>query len=422
MDFPAPFSPTSPSFSPGARVSVRFRSAHSSAPGVPERDVVELDRPGAPARRRPGRRGARLLPAGRDGEVVEQVRHEQGVLVQRAHALQHRLDRPLSLPEHGDVEGEVAERDLRPRRAARHERVHPVERRERERPEAEAGAHPAQGEPAVLLEELREQGAVAGEDEGPEPEELHLLHVAVAGEDPLEVVEPPPLGRAPGPQPERVPGEAGLGEERGHRRGDDHEDAHRRDPEEEPGEGRERHRVLRDPERLHHERQRARRGLPPRVLHLVVDVGVLEVTELQLEGLLQDPLVHPVPEDATQELAPEPQEPAGRELDRHEQELRGDEPQHPLAVRGEAAAGGEHDPVHDELADPGDPRGQQGEHRGEGRDERGAAGVRLPHEAEGPRDLPEDRARSPEPLAQRLRGGRRGRARVGGSAGHEPGS
>jgi hypothetical protein len=58
------------------------------------------------------------------------------------------------------------------------------------------------------------------------------------------------------------------------------------------------------------------------------------VAQLELERLLQDPLVDPVAERAAEELATQGEEAPGRHLRRHEQELDRDEPQDALAVPG----------------------------------------------------------------------------------------
>ena len=94
-----------------------------------------------------------------------------------------------------------------------------------------------------------------------------------------------------------------------------------------------------------------------------------------------------------------------------------DQPDHAGPVRVGPGAGGQDHAVHDELAHPGDGRGEEGEDQGERRDGDGAARVGLPHQPEGPRDLPEDGAGAAQPLAQRAGVGGRGR-RVESACGH----
>ena len=199
-----------------------------------------------------------------------------------------------------------------------------------------------------------------------------------------------PSGRAPGVHPEGLGGEAGLGDEGRDRGRHDDEDAPRGEAPEEGGEGGERHRVLGDPEGLHDERQRARRGLPPGVLHLVVDVGVLEVAQLEGEGLLEDRYVDAVAEVGPEQLAEEPEEPPDDERRRQQGELH----EHQRATRSRAPA----DPVRAASTTPSmmslptqaTGAGRSAATAGEGRDGERAAPIGLPDQPEGARDLRED--------------------------------
>src|SRR5215468_5737029 len=143
-------------------------------------------------------------------------------------------------------------------------------------------------QPLVLAKEFLEQAPVAIQDQIADAVELDLLHVAVAGQNPFQIVEPAPLGSSPRVEAEGLGGEPGLGNERGDRGGDQHQDAPRREADQQDGVGRKRQRILRDGEDLKHQRQGPRGSFSPRVLHLVVDVGVLEVSKLERERFLEN--------------------------------------------------------------------------------------------------------------------------------------
>ncbi len=341
----------------------------------------------------------------------EEVRHVERVLVEARERGEDALHRALPLAEDGQVEGEVTQRDGPPRRPGRHQGVHPVERRERDEPQGHAPGHPAHRQRPVLGVEAAEERPVAAEHERSQPEQLHLLHVAVAGEDPLQVVETPALRRAPRGEAEPGRGEARLGHEGGDGGGHHHQHAPGREPEEQRRERHQGDRSLGDGEPLHHQRERARRGLPARVLHLVVDLGVLEVAQLERERLLQDALVHRVTEPRAEQLALERRQPAGGHGKGHEPELEAHQCHGVAGVR--AARGGRHHRVDDELPGPGDGGREERLQRGEEPQDRGAPGVGAPDEVEGARHLTKRLAQRARPLGQRAAGGR-GRKRVRG--------
>ena len=77
--------------------------------------------------------------------------------------------------------------------------------------------------------------------------------------------------------------------------------------EQEAARGDQRQGVLQDPERAVDEAERAHRRLAPRLRHLVVEVGVLELLEAELERLLEDHDVDPLAEEHAQERLADPE-------------------------------------------------------------------------------------------------------------------
>ncbi len=207
---PAPLCPTSARLWPLGMKRSMPRSAQRVLARIPEADVLE---PHAPLVRAVGRRRCRRdlrcgpaaprLLAGRDGQVLEEVRHVEVVLVHAADAGEDGLERLLALPEGGDVQDHLAEREPPRRGAERHGAIAAVERGGAEERQAVGPPGAADREGAVLPVERRRERLVPLEEHRPEPEELHLLGVVVVGEDVLQIVELARLGRAPVAQAER---------------------------------------------------------------------------------------------------------------------------------------------------------------------------------------------------------------------------
>ena len=272
------------------------------AAGITEGHLAELDQLRAPLRRARGAR-ARRFAGGGDVQVTEQVGDEQPVLVEAADGGERRLDGGLSLPEGGQVQGQIAQRDAGPCRPVGHEQVRGVEGKQRKRAQEESGRALAPREPPILGVELVEQGAVAAEHQRRQAEDLHLLHVRVAGEDPFQVVLPPALRGPPGVEPERLARKARLGEEGGERGGDDHQRAPPREAGEQRRVGDQDEQLLAQRSELQHQGERPHARLAPRVLHLVVGVRVLEVAQLEGRGLLQDQGVDVVAQGGAHQVA-----------------------------------------------------------------------------------------------------------------------
>jgi hypothetical protein len=114
------------------------------------------------------------------------------------------------------------------------------------------------------------------------------------------------------------------------------------------------------------------------------------VAQLELQGLLEQPLVDQVAQVGPQELAVEPGEPGEEELGGHESELQGHQPADAPGRAGTAAAGRRHHGVDDELPHPGHAGRQEGQEGGQGQQRHRAGPIRAPDEAQRAGHLPED--------------------------------
>ena len=333
-----------------------MRSAQPSAPGIAEADVLEAD-PLAPARDGSAASSGAGEPAraGRDGQVLEEVRHVEVVLVHAADGGEDRLERLLPLAERDHVQRHVAERELRPRprpapspRSSR--RTRPCRRGEQR--VAPAGA--LHRELPVLAVEALAERSVAIEQHRAEAEELHLLRVLVVGQDVLEVDEPARSRASASCAGGRRAREkrisaivAGIAATTSASTTQPAEADEQRDV------AGEREDVLHELEGLGDQRERPRRGLAARAGELVVELRVLEVAELERERLLEDAPVDVEPEARAEELADQPEPAEHERLERDDPELDEHPAERPGAVAGD-------DRVHDLLAHVGD---RQRDHR-----------------------------------------------------------
>ncbi len=370
---------------------------------VPEGDVAELDLLRAGPRRRERRKPPGQLASRPDVQVGEEVGHEEAVLVQAADGGQRRLDRRLPLAEDREIKGEVAQRDRAHRRADRHERIGAVERSQRDQPERDSGNALAQGEGTVLGVELLEQRAVALQDQRRQIEQLHFLHVRVAGQDPFQVVLPPAFRRPPGVEPERLARVAGLGDEGRHRGGGDQQHGPGGEPDQQDRVADQDEELLQQRGGLQRHAERAIARLAPRVLHLVVEVRVLEVAQLQRGGLFQDHGVDVIAERGAHQVAEErlPARHGGGE--RHQARFQRDQPEHLPALRGIAAARRRDHRVDDQLAHPDHGGGQGGLPDQQDDHSRRERARRVAHQREGARQVPEILQGKARALAERLR-------------------
>ncbi len=127
--------------------------------------------------------------------------------------------------------------------------------------------------------------------------------MTVASENPLQVVELASLGRSPGIQSKRLRRESGFGNKCRNRRSYQDQNAPGGKANQKHRIGSKRDCVLRNREDLQHQRQGPRRRFAAGVLHLVVDIGVLEVTKLERKGLLEDLDVDDISECCPHQLA-----------------------------------------------------------------------------------------------------------------------
>ncbi len=133
--------------------------------------------------------------------------------------------------------------------------------------------------------------------------------MTVASENPLQVVELASLGSSPRIQSKRLGCESGFGNEGRNRGSHQHQNAPGGKANQQDRVGSERDCVLRDSEDLQHQRQGSRRRFAASVLHLVVDIGVLEVAKLERKRLLEDLDIDDISEGGPQQLAKKGQAP-----------------------------------------------------------------------------------------------------------------
>ena len=383
----------------GRQVEAHPLERGSIAAGIGEGDVLEAD---AVARlRTDGDRAARRRHLGL--EQLVQVRQVQVVLVHAADGGQGGRQRRLALLEDEDVHGHVAQADVRGRGLEDDPGVDRVEGGAREEPEDEAPAAAPEGEVPVLDVEAAEDLIVAAEHRRAEAEQHHLLGRVLARDEGLEVRLLPGLRGSPAEEAERLAGEAGLGGEHRQRGAGEDSDRERREPEQERAVGDQRDDVLHQAEGAHHQAERTARGLAAGAGELVVELGVLEVVELEGERLLEDEDVDPVPELRAQErLADRDDALDGGHAD-DEAGLEQDEGHRARAV-AVAGGGGDHG-VDQPLADVGDQGRQDAGHQAEDDEEQGEEAAGGPDQCHGAAAVLEDGDEVAQPAALARRGG-----------------
>ena len=260
-----------------------------------------------------------------------------------------------------------------------------VQRRRRHEPEQESPGVAPDREVAVLAVEPAEDVAVALQEHRTDAEELDLLGVVFAREHRLEVVLHARLRRAPEEQAEGDAGEARLGDESGQAREHQHGDGPGREVGEQGAVAHQRYRVLRKAEGAHDERQRAARSLAPRTRQLVVELGVLEVGELERQRLLEDHRVDALAElGAEQRLAE--RDAALRARERGDAKSLGPHQQQRMRSEGVAFRRRRLDRrdhgVHDQRADPGDRGGQHAAEQRQHAERDAERAIRGPDELE----------------------------------------
>jgi hypothetical protein len=259
------------------------------------------------------------------------------------------------------------------------------ERREEREAVGPAGA--AHGELGVLAVEGLAELPVAVEQEAAETEDLDLLRVLVVGEHVLEVIEAARVRRAPVAQAEGGGAELDLGDGGRDGRGDEAEHdpaAVAGDEDDVTGEG---DGVLDDLEGVEDDRDGARRGLAAGAREAIVDLGILEVGELEGEGLLEDLDVDVEAEAGAEHGAHEAEAAHGAGGEGDEDGFDDDPAEGDGAVLRE-------DGIDDELGDLR--HGERQERGGEGQEaeRQGAGAGGAPDEADGARDMREAGAQS----------------------------
>ena len=178
---------------------------------------------------------------------------------------------------------------MSPRTASdRAPRIGAVQRGDAHERERKTPGVAADGEIAILLVQPFVDRLVPAEEEFAEVEQLDLLGMVLARERGLEITLHARLGRAPAEQAERVAGELGLGEERRQAAEDEHDHGPGREPGEQHREAGDGDGVLEQARGAHDQRQRPARRFAARARELVVELGILEVRELERQRLLED--------------------------------------------------------------------------------------------------------------------------------------
>ena len=198
------------------------------------------------------------------------------------------------------------------------------------------------------------------DQEAVQAEYLHFLRGLDTGRGLAHVVEFAPF-RCP-PVVERVSlgVEMRLAQECRHQRGQQQHDQPRRIDQQSCAEARDRHDVLRLAEQLAHQGKPAA-GLPPRPLKLVLELGILEILEVESRGMLHQAHAGTVRHPLRQETVDQRHHPAQhvrqhrqRELGEQKPAQPGKLPALPPALEGRRPVGHRHELHHvvdDQLAD-----------------------------------------------------------------------
>ena len=154
-----------------------------------------------------------------------------------------------------------------------------------------------------------------------------------------------------------IAGEFGLGEKR--RQAGDDQDHHRprREREQQDRVADQRDRVLHEAEGSVDQAQRTARRLAPRPRQLVVELGVLEVRQLQRQRFFQDHDVDALAEQGAQQRLARRNAALAAATSDDDARFEHDQPQHALRVGVRRVHGGDH-AVDNQLADVGN-RGRQ---------------------------------------------------------------
>ncbi len=269
---------------PRRQVQIDVFQCRTAGPRVGETDVFEahaiagLRAHGQAA----GRRRDRLT------EVDIQVGQIQAVLVQTTDGAETAAYCGLTLLEQHQVHGHLPQGDPPMHRIDHHPSVGQVKRSRAEQAEQEAPTITAHRQAPVFGVQTLEGVAVTLEQQRREAEQLDLFDIALVGEQCFDVILPTGFRSAPGKQAERIAGKMRLGKEHRQRAEHQNQQRPRREMHQQYGKADQRNKVLQQPQRFGHQRQRPCRGFTPDPHEFVVELGVFELRQRQGLGLLQN--------------------------------------------------------------------------------------------------------------------------------------
>ena len=224
-----------------------------------------------------------------EGEEVVEIERLTG---HRGEAAQQRFEQGAQAAERARKEGEIADREFAGQRAPGDVGVGEVVADRADGGEQPAPAGTAQRQAPVGLVERGREAAIAIDQEVVEAEDLHFLGGLGAGRGLADIVELAPFGRAAEIERIALGVEMRLAEKGGHQRHQQQHDQPGREDDEtgrEAGHGDE---VLRLREKLAHQGH-APAGLAAGALELVLELGILEILEVERRGMLHQPHARP---------------------------------------------------------------------------------------------------------------------------------
>ena len=285
---------------------------------------------------------------------------------------QQALEQLSQAAEAAGQEGQVADGEIAADRAPGDVGIGDVVAQGSERGQQRAPERAPPRQRAVGAEELLRQLAETGDEEAVEAEDLDLFRGLHAGAHLPDVLELPAFRRPLEVERviERV--EMRFADERRHQRDRQQHDQPGGVDEQSGREAHHGHRVLRLPEQLAHQ-VHAAHGLAPRAVQLVLQVGVLEVLQVERGGVLHQPDAGGVGEQLRQRRVGVAHQPAEHVRADRQSELQQQQPQQvrQLAafprrlqrVEAHARADQAHHLVDDQLADVQGDDGHQRPHQ-----------------------------------------------------------
>ncbi len=309
-------------------------------------------------------------------QVLVQIAQVQVVLVHAADRLQDRRERRLT------------QCDPLQHRGQRHPRIRPVQRARRQQPEQKSPERPPQRQIPVVAVQPRETLPISRQQHRPQLKQLDLFGEVLPGDHDLQVELFSRLRGMPPEQPKRLSRELRLHHECRHRRHRQQQAGPRRELPQQHPVTRQRNRVLNRSERLVHERQRPPRGLPPRPRHLVVELRVLEMRQVQLQRLLQDHHVHAMAQLGPQQRRTHLETLLHRGHSDHQAGFDRHPEQRRVPIRNRPRVGRLQDPVHNPRAHDRDRRRHQPRQQRQDAHRHGQRATGLPDEPRRVRRVP----------------------------------